>query len=308
MYTRAHQFQRTETETLVIWRLFVLTSFPKLLHEFDSFMVTDMMDSMDGRPHKLIVDYEGKQYTLSAKLRPNSNNLIVFLHGWGGAKESFSDAFSSDALKEYGICTIDLIGFGESEKPNDFSYDLLDQADIVVLAVNSLKTKKVYLGGHSMGGGIGLLAAPLIKNLAVFINAEGNLATNGSGANARATAKQPFWLFKSFTLPLLKVLLRLHPRRSIRAWAQWFDEASSLGLHKSVQSLVGWSDSGKLLPKFNSLPHKAYIYSANGKRRKDVVPQLEESITYEIPTSGHPLMGDNPNDFYATVAAIVRDA
>ncbi|SRR6266702_86179 len=184
------------------------------------------------------------------------------------------------------FCTIDLVGFGKSEKPEDFSYDLLDQANIVALAINSFKAKKIYVVGHSMGGGVGLLAAPLVKNLAIFINAESNLAPNGSGADARAVTKQPFWLFKSFTLSIT-LLLRLHPRRSIRVWAQWFDAASPLGLYRSVQSLVAWSDSGKLLPLFNSLPHKAYIYSEDGKRKKDVVPKLSQAITHEISASGH---------------------
>lgn len=274
---------------------------------FDSPLVAAMMNAMDDQSRELHVDYKGKAHTLSAKLRSSPDNLVVFLHGWGGSKECFAGVFSSDILKDYGICTIDLLGFGESEKSEDFSYDLLDQANIVALAINSLKAEKVYLVGHSMGGSIGLLAAPLIKNLAILIGAENNLAPNGSGADARAIAKRPFWLFKSSTLPLLKSLLRVHPKRSMRVWARWYDNADPLALYRSIQSLVTWSDSGKLLPLFTSLPHKAYIYSANGKRRKDVVPKLDKSITYEVPTSGHVLMTDNPEGFYAAVANIIRD-
>jgi hypothetical protein len=270
-------------------------------------MVTGMISLMDVQSRNLQVAYKGKTYRLSARLRSassTSNDLIVFLHGWGGAKESFSGAFLSDALKEFDICTMDLIGFGKSEKPEDFSYDLLDQANIIALAINSLKAKKVYLVGHSMGGGIGLLAAPLVKSLAIFISTEGNLVST----DARAIYKQPFWLFKTSTLPCIILLLRLHPRRGIRAWAQWFNEASPWGLYRSIQSLVEWSDGGKLLPLFTALPHRAYIYSANGKRRKDVVPKLNKSITYEIPASNHALMSDNPEGFYATVARIIHEA
>lgn len=272
---------------------------------FDSRMVAAMMKPMDSQRRELYVNYNGKSYMLSVRLRPSSNDLVVFLHGWGGSKECFAGAFST-VLKGHGICTIDLLGFGKSEKPVDFSYDLLDQANIVAFAVNSLKAKRVYLVGHSMGGSIGLLAAPLIKNLAIFINAESNLAPNGSGVDARAAARQPFWLFKSHTLPVLKSLLRLHPKRSMRVWAWWFSEASPLALYRSVRSLVTWSNSGELLPLFKSLPHKAYIYSANGKRRKDVVPMLDKSITYKVPASGHALMTDNPTSFYTTVAEVIR--
>jgi len=115
---------------------------------------------MKDRPREIYADYAGKTYGLSVRLRANADNLIVFLHGWGGSKEGFTGAFSSDVLKQYGICTIDLLGFGQSEKPADFSYDLLDQANVIALAVNSLDAKRVYLVGHSMGGSIGMLAAP----------------------------------------------------------------------------------------------------------------------------------------------------
>ncbi|HSX07425.1 MAG TPA: alpha/beta hydrolase [Candidatus Saccharimonadales bacterium] len=265
-----------------------------------------MMDLMDNQLHELRVSYKDKTYTLSVRLRANTDNLIVFLHGWGGSKEGFAGAFSSDALKQYGICTIDLLGFGKSEKPADFSYDLLDQANVIALAVNSLKAKKIYLVGHSMGGSVGLLAVPLIKNVTMFINADSNLAPNGSGVDARAVTKQPFWIFKSHTLPLLKTLLRLHPRRSMRVWARWFNEASPFAMYRSIQSLVSWSDSGKLFPLFEALPHKAYIYGANGKHRKTIVPKLDKTITYIVPASGHALMTDNPDGFYATVAKIVQ--
>lgn len=258
---------------------------------------------------ELNIDFKGKTYRLSIEQRRGLGDLIVFLHGWGGSKESFAGAFSSEALKDFDICTIDLIGFGNSEKPKDFSYNLLDQANIVASAVNSLGTKKVFLVGHSMGGGIGLLTAPLLKKrMAAFISAEGNLAPSGSGQNARAAANQPFWLFRFFTLPLIILLLRLHPRRSVQAWAKWFSEASPLALYRSVQSLVVWSDSGKLLPSFKALPNKAYIYSEKGNRRKDVIPQLDKSTIYEIPACGHILMGDNPLDFYETLAKIIRSA
>jgi pimeloyl-ACP methyl ester carboxylesterase len=270
-------------------------------------LFTDMIYFMSKSSSELHLDYKGRKYRLSIEQRRGSDDLIVFLHGWGGAKESFTEAFSSAALNDFDICTIDLPGFGKSDKPSDFSYDLLDQAKIVALAINSLNAERVYLVGHSMGGGAGLLAAPLLKKkLAIFISAEGNLAPNGSGTNARAVSGQPFWLFKSFTLPLLIILLRVSPKRSVRVRARWFDQASPLGLYRSVQSLAHWSDSGELLPLFKSLPHKAYIYSEHGKRRKDVVLKLNKSITYEIPASGHVLMDNNPHDFYTTVATIIR--
>lgn len=266
---------------------------------------------MESRLRELQVEYKGKTYRLSVRLRPassSSNDLLVFLHGWGGSKDSFAEAFLAGPLTGHGLCAIDLLGFGKSEKPEDFSYDLLDQANVVALAINSLGADKVYIVGHSMGGAIGLLAAPQVKNLILFINAEGNLAPVGSATDARIAARQSFRQFKAFTLPLAIALLRFHPKGSMRIWAKWFDEASPLALHRSIRSLVRWSDSRKLFPLFESLPRKAYIYGANGKRKKDIVPKLDKSVTHEVPASGHPLMNHNPKDFYTIVAKIICES
>ena len=263
---------------------------------------------MSKQADELQVDYDGKKYRLSIEQRRNSGDLLVFLHGWGCNKECFAEAFSSEELGAYDICTLDLLGFGKSEKPEDFTYDLLDQANIVALAVKSLRAKRVYLVGHSMGGGIGLLATPLLKeSIAVFISVEGNLASTDSSAVTRSISRQPFWLFRILTFPAIKFLALLNPDRSMRFWGRWCREASPLGFYKSAQSLVSWSDSGKLLPMFNYLPRKAYIYGEHGIRKENVVPKLSKPVTYEITSSGHIPMVDNAGEFYATIAKIIQN-
>jgi pimeloyl-ACP methyl ester carboxylesterase len=108
-------------------------------------MVADMMNPMDGQPRELRIRYKGNVYALSVNVRLKSDDLVVFLHGWGGSKECFAGVFSSDALKNYGLCTIDLLGFGKSEKPADLSYDLLVQANIVALAINSHWSRRKFI-------------------------------------------------------------------------------------------------------------------------------------------------------------------
>ena len=48
----------------------------------------------------------------------------------------------------------DLIGYGRSEKPADFSYSVPDEAAVVVGFLDALGLKQVDLGGWSMGGWI----------------------------------------------------------------------------------------------------------------------------------------------------------
>ena len=48
----------------------------------------------------------------------------------------------------------DLLGYGRSDQPADFSYTVRDEAAVVVGFMDALGLKQVELGGWSMGGWI----------------------------------------------------------------------------------------------------------------------------------------------------------
>jgi pimeloyl-ACP methyl ester carboxylesterase len=52
------------------------------------------------------------------------------------------------------VYMIDLPGYGRSERPQDFSYSIPDEANTVVAFMDALGLKQVDLGGWSMGGWI----------------------------------------------------------------------------------------------------------------------------------------------------------
>ncbi len=99
----------------------------------------------------------GSGVRLSTRVRESGDDLIVFLHGIGCAKESFADAFDSPALTGFSLCAFDLPGHGSSSRMS--VYSLQSYADVTVQAVNALAAKRVFVVGHSMGGAVGLLAA-----------------------------------------------------------------------------------------------------------------------------------------------------
>jgi pimeloyl-ACP methyl ester carboxylesterase len=252
------------------------------------------------------VVYENHRYRVAANIQGDSKKLIVFLHGWGATKECFDDAFKFEDFQGYAICALDMLGYGQSDKPHNFSYDLADQANVVAAAIRSLSPQEVFLVGHSMGGGVGLLCmASLEALIKKFICVEGNLLPSDTSSRTRILAKQPFWLFKYLSFPALKRIAAISPDPNTRIWASWIKASDPWAFYKSSQSLVGWSDNGKLLPLFKDLPAKAYVYGEKGNREHDVVPQLKDIETCPITDSEHFPMLDNPNDFYATISRLI---
>lgn len=115
-----------------------------------------------------------------------SKKDLIFLHGWGVDKHSWSPIL--ERLKEkFKIHVLDFPGFGESvlTKP----YRLIDYADFVVDFLRVEKVKKIIIVGHSFGGRVA------IKIVASFPSiVEGLVLVNSAGVKTKYGIKHYFWL------------------------------------------------------------------------------------------------------------------
>ncbi len=92
-------------------------------------------------------------------LGPSNGPVVVLVHGLGGRAEDWEKLAPQLAMAGYRVYLPDLPGYGQSDKPTDFSYSVSDEAKIVLGFVDALGLKQVDLGGWSMGGWIVQLVA-----------------------------------------------------------------------------------------------------------------------------------------------------
>jgi pimeloyl-ACP methyl ester carboxylesterase len=85
---------------------------------------------------------------------PENGPVVVLIHGLGGRAEDWRNLAPRLAKAGFRVYLPDLIGYGRSQKPRDFSYSVRDEAGIVVGFLDALGLKQVDLGGWSMGGAI----------------------------------------------------------------------------------------------------------------------------------------------------------
>jgi pimeloyl-ACP methyl ester carboxylesterase len=90
---------------------------------------------------------------------PANGPVVVLVHGLGASAEYWRNLAPYLAQSGFRVYIPDLIGYGRSEHPADFSYSVRDEAAVVVGFMDALGLKQVELGGWSMGGWIAALVA-----------------------------------------------------------------------------------------------------------------------------------------------------
>ncbi len=84
---------------------------------------------------------------------------ILLLHGFGASSYTWRHVEPALTASGYRVITLDLKGFGLSEKPFDDRYSIFDQAALVSQFIDQIGLKKVTVVGHSLGGGVALVLA-----------------------------------------------------------------------------------------------------------------------------------------------------
>ena len=90
---------------------------------------------------------------------PTNGSPVLLVHGLGGRAEDWWNVAPALAKGGFRVYMPDLIGFGRSQQPADFSYSVRDQASVVVDFMNALGVKQADIAGWSMGGWIVQLIA-----------------------------------------------------------------------------------------------------------------------------------------------------
>jgi pimeloyl-ACP methyl ester carboxylesterase len=100
-------------------------------------------------------------------LHPSNRRDFIVLHGWGSNKEIMKGAFAR-TLPQFRHIYIDLPGFGKS--PCDQPLKTEDYAQIVSLFLDTIKSDKAVVAGHSFGGKVAVLLEP---DLLVLLSSAG---------------------------------------------------------------------------------------------------------------------------------------
>ncbi len=249
---------------------------------------------------------ELKDIHISSKYRESGDELIIFLHGLGCTKDSFAGAWEAKPLEGYSLLATDFVGYGDSSRPEYFSYRMKEQADRIMLELDKYPHKKIHTVAHSVGDAPGLfLAERLGDRLGSFINVEGTL--NILGPSSARAVDASYDEFKESVFSRMKDEFAQSSDPGWRLWAEWMQKADSLGFYRSSKDLARLVKNGELVQRFRDLKaRKAYVYGERSAQRLVpvllTIPDVQKIV---IPDSEHFSMTDNPKVFYEQLSQLL---
>lgn len=115
----------------------------------------------------------GRPYQLAKRIDSGAGQPVVLLHGIGRSATVWQPLVKQLLGQPYRVVTFDLLGFGDSPKPDWPDYDIDDHATAVIASLKKQHFgRPVVLVGHSMGALAALRVARLrpdmVKHLVLY--------------------------------------------------------------------------------------------------------------------------------------------
>lgn len=175
--------------------------------------------STDTQIHTTTIDTHNIVYQTTGS---PENPPLLMVHGWGSFKGVWRQTIP--ALQDDYFCiSVDLLGFGDSDKPHDGDYSIIAQAERCSKLMNQLGYDRFTLIGHSMGGQIALCMASITvpERIIKLVDVAGVVTANLSddiNREAYPSIKRA-WLFPwLYYLGALLVKTRFYAGIQYKTW------------------------------------------------------------------------------------------
>jgi pimeloyl-ACP methyl ester carboxylesterase len=86
--------------------------------------------------------------------RRGEGTTLLLLHGFPTWSYDYAEV-ASDLARDHDVITLDFLGYGSSDKPNPYTYSVVESADIIEDLVAHLDVKSTRLVIHDYGGIVG---------------------------------------------------------------------------------------------------------------------------------------------------------
>ncbi|MFI9782957.1 alpha/beta fold hydrolase [Kitasatospora sp. NPDC051984] len=231
---------------------------------------------------------------------PGEEPARLYLHGLGASSPVYwAAAAAHPLLTGRRSLLLDLLGFGISDRPTDFTYTLEAHADAVATALEAAGVTQAEVVAHSLGGAVAILLAarhPRLVSKLLLVDAVLDPAppVPEPGSSAIHTFTEPefladgWWRTEQRVGPEWWATMRLAGRQALYRTAVHRARGTAPALREQLEGL--------------SVP-RTFLHPA-----ADGAPAGAERLTASgvtiraVPDCGHNIMLDNPEAFASAAA------
>lgn len=207
----------------------------------------------------------GSFYTVLGKQvfvidKGSSTNTLVILHGY--PTSSFDYWMVLEKLSEkYRVIIHDHIGFGFSDKPLDYSYSLIEQAEVALGLWKSLNLTEVSILAHDYGTSVATEILARSQNNSISIKIKEIVLCNGSIHIELSQLRLIQKLLKNKTIGPLVAKLASEQTFIRNMKNIWFDKSTiNIEEFKDMWQLLISNNGRKVLPKITQYINERYTY------------------------------------------------
>jgi pimeloyl-ACP methyl ester carboxylesterase len=243
---------------------------------------------------------------------------VLFVHGWASSGRMWQAAMRALADR-YRCWAVDLVGFGDSDKPANGWYALPNYTATLHQFAETVGLRQAHVVGHSMGGMIALdLAAAypaLVRRLAVINPAVTGRIEFPLPPRLDIRPRYPLLALASRAWPAAAGFALRYPvsawtafRGLLRRWEDWAKPTADSALG-GIQAILDY-DTTPLLPRILAPTlvmigeHDPTISPSEGRLAAERIPNAR----LEVLPAGHQIFDERPREFLALLSAFLDSA
>lgn len=175
---------------------------------------------------------------------------VVLLHGFLENKQMWKSV-SKELSKKYRVISIDLLGHGNTDNKS-YIHTMEQQAEMVKFVLNSLKLRRYFLIGHSMGGYVALAFAHLYPKNVKGISLMNSTALPDSEEKRKNRDRGIKTVKKNHTLFIKTAIPMLFSEKNRTVFKTEIEKVIEQALHTSVQGVVASLEGMKIRKDFSN--------------------------------------------------------
>ena len=249
--------------------------------------------------------YNHQNYNIEYFYRKGNKETILFIHGLGGAKENYWEAFKSDVLADHTLIAFDNPETGNSTFHEDFPLDIDDLVSITALFIRKVNIDSFIMVGTSMGGLTTLkyLQSEESGKVKAYVNIEGNLMPEDCMFSSKVV-QYDYQTFARHIFPETIEDMRRNGNTGYHIISNNLQMNTNVKAyyHYSFQT-VEYSATGELLKFFISLKlPKIFIYGDKNGHLSYLPELVRNKVSVKsISESDHFIFYDNPKELYEVI-------